>query len=187
MGRSCRRQSQTTSPLKREFNPHFSSLVYCAAAIIRPGCVALGRPPRRTVKVRLRRPRPQALPGRPLRRLATTSDEKSGLRKGFWQIVSAGSHPATGRGLYGSRPGFLGRIQKDPHPTLARTSHDLPRANSRGICGELVRQSSISSSHPLQRAKREKSRRGDSQRNALLPSYRCRAGPALVGYGSLLR
>ena len=39
----------------------------------------LGRPPRRTARVRLRRPRSQALPGRPLRRLATTSDEKSGL------------------------------------------------------------------------------------------------------------
>ena len=61
-------------------NPHFSSLVYCVAAIIRPGCVMLGRPPRRTVKVRLRRPRSQALPGRRLRRLATTTDEKSGLR-----------------------------------------------------------------------------------------------------------
>ena len=60
-------------------SPDFSSLVYCAAAIIRPGCVTLGRPPRRTVKVRLRRPRSQALPGRPLQRLATTSDEKSGL------------------------------------------------------------------------------------------------------------
>ncbi len=41
-------------------SPHFSSLVYCAAAIIRPGCVTLGRPPRRTVKVRLRWPRSQA-------------------------------------------------------------------------------------------------------------------------------
>ena len=56
-------------------NPHFSSLVCCVAAIIRPGC----RPPRRTARVRLRGPRSQALPGRPLRRLATTSDEKSGL------------------------------------------------------------------------------------------------------------
>ena len=63
----------------RGTNPDFSSLVYCAAAIIRPGCVTLGRPPRRTVKVRLRWPRSQALPGRPLQRLATTSDEKSGL------------------------------------------------------------------------------------------------------------
>ena len=60
-------------------SPHFSSLVYCVAAIIHPGCVSLGRPPRRTVKVRLRRPRSQALPGRPLQRLATTSDEKFGL------------------------------------------------------------------------------------------------------------
>ena len=60
-------------------NPHFSSLVYCVAAIIRPGCVTLRRPPRRTARVRLRGPRSQALPGRPLRRLATTSDEKSGL------------------------------------------------------------------------------------------------------------
>ena len=39
----------------------------------------LGRPPRRTARVRLRRPRSQALPGRRLRRLATTVDEKSGL------------------------------------------------------------------------------------------------------------
>ena len=60
-------------------NPHFSSLVYCVAANIRPGCVTLGRPPRRTARLRLRGPRSQALPGRPLRRLATTSDEKSGL------------------------------------------------------------------------------------------------------------
>ncbi len=60
-------------------NPHFSSPVYYVAAIIRPGCVSLGRPPRRTVQVRLRRPRSQALPGRPLRRLATTGDEKCGL------------------------------------------------------------------------------------------------------------
>ena len=37
--------------------------------------------PRCTVKVRLRRPWSQALPGRPLRRLATTSDEKSGLKR----------------------------------------------------------------------------------------------------------
>ncbi len=60
-------------------NPHFSSLVYCGPAIIRPGCVSLGRPSRRTVKVRLRWARSQALPGRPLWRLATTSDEKCGL------------------------------------------------------------------------------------------------------------
>ena len=60
-------------------NPHFSSLVCCAAAIIRPGCVTLRRPPRRTARVRLRGPRSQALPGRPFRRLATTSDEKCGL------------------------------------------------------------------------------------------------------------
>ncbi len=65
--------------LARIFSPHFSSLVYCAAAIIRPGRVTLGRPPRRTVKVRLRWPRSQALPGRPLPRLTTTSDEKFGL------------------------------------------------------------------------------------------------------------
>ncbi len=60
-------------------SPDFSSLVYCVAANVRPGCVTLGRPPRRTARVRLRGPRSQALPGRPLRRLATTSDEKSGL------------------------------------------------------------------------------------------------------------
>ena len=60
-------------------SPHFSSLVCCAAAIIRPGCVTLRRPPRRTARVRLRGPRSQALPGRPFRRLATTSDEKCGL------------------------------------------------------------------------------------------------------------
>ena len=35
-------------------NPHFSSLVYCVAANIRPGCVTLCRPPRRTARVRLR-------------------------------------------------------------------------------------------------------------------------------------
>ncbi len=64
----------------QNLNPHFSSPVYYVAAIIRPGCVSLGRPPRRTVQVRLRRPRSQALPGRPLRRLATTGDEKCGLR-----------------------------------------------------------------------------------------------------------
>ncbi len=63
----------------RALSPHFSSLVYYVAAIIRPGCVLLRRPPRRTARVRLRGPRSQALPGRPLRRLATTSDEKSGL------------------------------------------------------------------------------------------------------------
>ena len=64
-------------------NPHFSSPVYYVAAIIRPGCVSLGRPPRRTVQVRLRRPRSQALPGRHLRRLTTTGDEKCGLTS--WQ------------------------------------------------------------------------------------------------------
>ena len=41
--------------LPPQSSPHFSSLVYCDAAIIRPGCVMLGRPPRRTVQVRLRR------------------------------------------------------------------------------------------------------------------------------------
>ena len=60
-------------------NPDFSSLVDCVAANIRPGCVTLCRPPRRAARVRLRGPRSQALPGWPLRRLATTSDEKSGL------------------------------------------------------------------------------------------------------------
>ena len=62
-----------------DLSPHFSSLVYCVAANIRPGFVTLCRPPRRTARVRLRGPRSQALPGRLLRRLATTSDEKSGL------------------------------------------------------------------------------------------------------------
>ena len=58
-------------------------LVDCVAANIRPGFVTLGRPLRRTARVRLRGPRSQALPGRPLRRLATTSDEKSGLGEEF--------------------------------------------------------------------------------------------------------
>ena len=59
-------------------SPHSSSRVYCGAAIIRPGCVTLCRPSRRTVQVRLRGPRSQALPGPPFRRLATTTDEKCG-------------------------------------------------------------------------------------------------------------
>ncbi len=71
--------SCTELRVKGRASPHFSSLVYCVAANIRPGCVTLSRPPRRTARVRLRGPRSQALPGRPLRRLATTSDEKSGL------------------------------------------------------------------------------------------------------------
>jgi len=60
-------------------SPHFSSPVYYGAAIIRPGCVSLGRPHRRNVKVRLRWPRSQALPGRRLGRLATTGGEESRL------------------------------------------------------------------------------------------------------------
>ena len=74
-------RSPQTLPYLRSsvLSPHFSPLVYCVAANIRPGCVTLCRPPRRTARVRLRGPRSQALPGRLLRRLATTSDEKSGL------------------------------------------------------------------------------------------------------------
>ena len=54
------------------------------------------------------------------------------LPNGYRRIVSAGSHPATGRGFYGSRPDFLRRTQTDPNPTLARTSHDWPSANLAG-------------------------------------------------------
>ena len=32
------------------FNPHFSPTSYCGGEYIRPGCVMLPRPPRRTVK-----------------------------------------------------------------------------------------------------------------------------------------
>ena len=71
--------SARSIPALRVIEYRLSSLVYYVAAIIRPGCVSLRRPPRRTARVRLRGPRSQALPGRPLRRLATTSGEKSGL------------------------------------------------------------------------------------------------------------
>ncbi len=39
-----------------EASPHFSSVVCCSAGSIRHYCVALGRAPQRTVKVRLGRP-----------------------------------------------------------------------------------------------------------------------------------
>ena len=60
-------------------SPHFSPVVCCNGGYIRPDCVALGRPPRRIVKIRLRRPRSRALSERRLRRFATTTGEKSGL------------------------------------------------------------------------------------------------------------
>ena len=88
--RSCSRNSSTVACWQKSTNPshsaavaesspHFSHPVCCEAAIIRPDCVMLRRPPRRTVKVRLRGPRSQALSGRRFRPLATTGYEKCGL------------------------------------------------------------------------------------------------------------
>jgi hypothetical protein len=63
------------------FNPHFSRVSYCDGESIRSDCVTLRRPPRRTVQVRLRRPRSQALSERRLHRLVTKILEKCGLRE----------------------------------------------------------------------------------------------------------
>ncbi len=63
-------------------NPHLSLLLYRVAANIRPGCAKLCGPPRRLSEydcgARHEWYQSQALPGRPLWRLATTSDEKCG-------------------------------------------------------------------------------------------------------------
>ncbi len=61
-------------------SPHFSPVLCCSAGYIRHYCVALGRAPRRTVKYACGALPARALSWRPLRRFATTTGEKGGLR-----------------------------------------------------------------------------------------------------------
>ena len=69
-------------------NPHFSPVVCCDGGYARRYCVALRRPPRRTVQVRLRRPLSCALSLRHLHRFATTTGWSRDVARWFRASLS---------------------------------------------------------------------------------------------------